>query len=692
MDSLVTHVIAWPTVLVALLMFGFAPGAALRVIVLAYRRDDPRRTELLGELPNVPRVERPFWVCEQLEEALFEGLAGRLAALIGRVRNGRRGPFLPGQPSGGEGVSRYLDLLEGFVAVLADFESRKGDRQAIPYRRVWLAAGNRCLPGSVYWMAVAGHADLEQGARVELNEHPGLRGVVTALSGNDICVRFEAPVAHGRISAIGTLRRTHDYPLYRMQREAIARLREGNAVNPQLIRVLADCAFLPLGSHSPPPTGMSRLDRDQWVAVARACQVQDFLLVTSPPGTGRIHTASKMISQCVQRGERVLVVGPTNMGVDSLLSALPRNLTKIRVAKPNSLSISPSDLRALNVSVVDLESAPTEIAVEQPDVVAGTPAGVALSGITVGRAFDLLVIIDAERVSLPSAIVPLASAGRAVLMGDPSQLPLFVDPEMHDWVSRLTGGAEQSRPGVTMETLLTTSLFELLLAKTPSSNKVVLTTQYRMPSTVADFISHNFYERTLVSPARDQGKISMSRSLLPQPFTIVDTSCLPTYRRGERLHVRSGQGSGYVNLIEADIIAAIVTAEARRGRDWAVAVPYAAQANLIRKLLRKTLGPAPGDLEAIVGTIDKFSGVEHDLVIVGCTRSNRSGSVGFLRDVRRMNVAMTRARGQFVVVGDMQTLTSARDLPVRALMSAMVAHVQRRGEIVPANEITGRLR
>jgi DNA-binding transcriptional MerR regulator len=71
--------LAWPTFLIALLVFGFAPGALLRLIVLAFRRDDPRRRELLGELYAVPRIERPFWVIEQLEVALFEGLRGRFA-------------------------------------------------------------------------------------------------------------------------------------------------------------------------------------------------------------------------------------------------------------------------------------------------------------------------------------------------------------------------------------------------------------------------------------------------------------------------------------------------------------------------------------------------------------------------------------------------------------------------------------
>lgn len=78
MTSLIFHAVSWPVLLIALLVFGFAPGAVLRFIVLAFDRSDPRRRELLGELHNVPRIERPFWVAEQMEVALAEGLGGRL--------------------------------------------------------------------------------------------------------------------------------------------------------------------------------------------------------------------------------------------------------------------------------------------------------------------------------------------------------------------------------------------------------------------------------------------------------------------------------------------------------------------------------------------------------------------------------------------------------------------------------------
>jgi hypothetical protein len=79
-------IVSWKTFLVSLLVFGFAPGAVLRLIVLAFHRDDPRRSEMLAELYRVPRLERPYWVMQQLEVALFEGVWERvLWAGAGRV-------------------------------------------------------------------------------------------------------------------------------------------------------------------------------------------------------------------------------------------------------------------------------------------------------------------------------------------------------------------------------------------------------------------------------------------------------------------------------------------------------------------------------------------------------------------------------------------------------------------------------
>ncbi|MDQ3274005.1 MAG: hypothetical protein M3Q39_02960 [Actinomycetota bacterium] len=88
--ELLDTVAYWPTLLLVLVVFGFAPGFCLRLIVLAYPRSDPRRAELIAELYAVPRVQRPLWVAEQLEVALFEGLAHRVSAALRRLTGRRR--------------------------------------------------------------------------------------------------------------------------------------------------------------------------------------------------------------------------------------------------------------------------------------------------------------------------------------------------------------------------------------------------------------------------------------------------------------------------------------------------------------------------------------------------------------------------------------------------------------------------
>lgn len=86
MGGLFDAALSWPTFLIVLLVFGFAPGAVLRLVVLAFHRDDPRRQELIAELYAVPRLMRPIWVAEQMEVALFEGLGERLEwAATGRL-------------------------------------------------------------------------------------------------------------------------------------------------------------------------------------------------------------------------------------------------------------------------------------------------------------------------------------------------------------------------------------------------------------------------------------------------------------------------------------------------------------------------------------------------------------------------------------------------------------------------------
>jgi uncharacterized membrane protein len=128
-SGLLTQLLSWKALLAAAAVFGFAPGAALRLIVLAFPRSDPRRRELLAELRAVPRLERPVWVAEQLEVALAEGVAGRLARAWRRAAPGRRAArawrrekdeFLDARYTVGYSLTSFVYVV-GFVyiAVLA---------------------------------------------------------------------------------------------------------------------------------------------------------------------------------------------------------------------------------------------------------------------------------------------------------------------------------------------------------------------------------------------------------------------------------------------------------------------------------------------------------------------------------------------------------------------------------------------
>lgn len=98
MTELLDAVASWPSLVLVIVVFGFAPRFCLRLIVLAYPRSHPRRKELIADLYTVPCIERPLWVAEQLEVALFEGLPHRVSAAIHSLADCRRarGRFVRG--------------------------------------------------------------------------------------------------------------------------------------------------------------------------------------------------------------------------------------------------------------------------------------------------------------------------------------------------------------------------------------------------------------------------------------------------------------------------------------------------------------------------------------------------------------------------------------------------------------------
>ncbi|WP_425246491.1 DEAD/DEAH box helicase [Streptomyces sp. NEAU-NA10] len=304
-------------------------------------------------------------------------------------------------------------------------------------------------------------------------------------------------------------------------------------------------------------------------------------------------------------------------------------------------------------------------------VVAATCIGVASRPELSGLDFDLAVVDEAGQIAVPDALVPLVRARRAVLVGDHRQLPPHLDPEVREWA------ADTGDP--VLLDLVTTSVLELLCARLPEAGTVALTNQRRMPSVVADFVSAAFYGGQLRTPVPDGPHDSR---LFGAPMAFVDTSRLPLGGRSEQEAVSAAgqERAGYVNPAEAELLTLLAAHYDERGEQWAVIVPYAAQAELITEALTLRTG-RPRHVRLNVGTVDSFQGGERDVILYGFTRSNPAGRVGFLAELRRTNVAFTRARRQLVLVGDLATLTRATDSGFRELMRSLREHVAARGEI-----------
>ena len=148
--------------------------------------------------------------------------------------------------------------------------------------------------------------------------------------------------------------------------------------------------------------------------------------------------------------------------------------------------------------------------------------------------------------------------------------------------------------------------------------------------------------------------------------------------------------AGYVNHTEADLLVRLAAHYHRLGAEWAVIVPYRAQVDLISRRLDRIVGSS-GVVGLNVGTVDSFQGGERDVILYGFTRSNQNGSVGFLDELRRANVAFTRAKNQLVLVGDLTTLTSAVDRGFRELTRSLRDYVVARGDMRSFQEVLGLL-
>lgn len=440
--------------------------------------------------------------------------------------------------------------------------------------------------------------------------------------------------------------------------------------------------------HSFAPLGFPYLNPAQQKGVNKVLAAKDVAIVHGPPGTGKTTTLVEAIYETLRRESQVLVCAQSNMAVDLICERLSdRGVNVLRIGNPtrvNDKMLSSTyerrfeshpdypDLWSIRKAIREmratkkrsdswhrrmdtLKSRATELELRintdilsEARVIASTLVGSEHRLLDSIR-FNTLFIDEAAQALEAASWIPVKRASRIILAGDHCQLP----PTVKCY--------EAMRQG------LGVSLMERIVEWHPET-VVLLSTQYRMHEDIMRFSSDWFYGGAMkaATEVRYRGILD-----LDTPIEWIDSSQLvsDTDKKEENLSFReaiAGESHGRINIDEAlltiqtlhDYLERIGTDRIiDESIDIALISPYRAQVRYLRGLIARSPFFKPLRHLISVNTVDGYQGRESDVVVISLVRSNAEGQIGFLRDLRRMNVAMTRARMKLIIIGDSGTLS-----------------------------------
>ncbi|WP_297066373.1 IGHMBP2 family helicase [Thermococcus sp.] len=484
------------------------------------------------------------------------------------------------------------------------------------------------------------------------------------------------------------------------------------------------------------------LNASQRKAIAKALGSPDFFLIHGPFGTGKTRTLVELIRQEVERGHKVLATAESNVAVDNLVERLVGSgLKVVRIGHPSRVSKALhettlaylitqhelyGELRELRVigqnlkekrdtftkpapkyrrglsdreilrlaskgigkrgvparliremaewiklneqvskTFEDARKLEERIAREiimKADVVLTTNASAGLDVVDYGS-YDVAIIDEATQATIPSVLIPINRAKRFVLAGDHKQLPPTILSEKARELSK--------------------TLFEGLIERYPWKSEM-LTVQYRMNERLMEFPSREFYGGKVkadesvrnitlaglgIGIPRENDR--WSDVLRPENVLVfIDTSSLEN-----RFERRRRGSESRENPLEAHLVRETVERLLKLGvkPEWiGVITPYDDQRDLISSLL-------PEEIE--VKTVDGYQGREKEVIVLSFVRSNRKGQLGFLEDLRRLNVSLTRAKRKLILVGDSSTLS------VHPTYKRLIEFVKERETVVDATAL-----
>lgn len=518
-------------------------------------------------------------------------------------------------------------------------------------------------------------------------------GTVSFVDGDRMLVSISESADVSRISAADSagVMLSFDETSYRTMFDAIDRTVKAKGRLAELRDTLY--SHRRVGELSFAPLRFPYLNPSQEIAVNKVISAKDVAIVHGPPGTGKTTTLVEAIAETLRRESQVLVCAQSNMAVDWICEKLvDRGVHVLRLGNPSRVNDKMlsftyerrfeshpdyPDLWSIRKTIREfrsvkrrgsdqwhqkmdrLRSRATELEIRinqdlfnSAHVIASTLVGSA-SRLLDGMRFSTLFIDEAAQALEAASLIPLRRAGRVVFAGDHCQLP----PTVKSFDAMKAG--------------LGKSLMERIVENHPEA-VTLLTMQYRMNQEIMRFSNDWFYggAMTAAPEVRYRGILDFDTSI--EWIDTADANIAididsdskdsePSFR--ENL---AGESHGRVNRDEAEFSVLTLRKYIEKiGKqrflderiDVGLISPYRAQVQYLRGLIKRTPFFRPFSHLISINTVDGFQGQERDVIIISLVRSNEEGNIGFLRDLRRMNVAMTRARMKLIIIGDVETLT-----------------------------------
>lgn len=436
----------------------------------------------------------------------------------------------------------------------------------------------------------------------------------------------------------------------------------------------------PASTFSFHPLRFPWLNATQEEAVNKVLHAKDVAIVHGPPGTGKTTTLVEAVYETLHRENQVLVCAQSNMAVDWISEKLvDRGVSVLRIGNPSRVNDKMlsftyerrfeshpdypqlwsirkairelyarirkgAEREAVRQKINSLKDRATELEIRineslfsEARVIACTLVGSANRLLT-GQKFGTLFIDEAAQALEAACWIPIRKADRVILAGDHCQLPPTVK------------APEALRAGLG-HTLMQT------IVKSKPDTVSLLKLQYRMNDEIMRFSSEWFYGGMLQSAPEVK-----YRSILDfdTPIEWINTEGLDCNEEF------IGENYGRINKSEAELsIEQLKGYITKIGRerflderiDVGMISPYKAQVQYLRRLVRNDAFFKPYRQAITINTVDGFQGQERDVILISLVRANEEGQIGFLNDLRRMNVAITRARMKLIILGDASTLT-----------------------------------